>query len=127
MKTSSRVGLWIEIEAVGANSTLKKEHPDWLFTRDGKPIANEPYELRLEFGGSPDKYKQMNQTTNDQGVMEERIPYSATKATLKLTKLGDEIELQVARLDPLDLVAQPREVRRQDRRGHADPRLGERP
>ena len=70
---------------------------------DGKPIANEPYELRLEFGGSPDKYKQMNQTTNDQGVMEERIPYSATKATLKLTKLGDEIELQVARLDPLDL------------------------
>jgi len=33
-------GLWVEIEAVGANSTLKQEHPDWLLTRDGEPIAN---------------------------------------------------------------------------------------
>jgi len=39
-KRGLRFGLWVEIEAVGANSTLKKEHPDWLFTRDGKPIAN---------------------------------------------------------------------------------------
>ena len=33
-------GLWVEIEAAGANSTLKKEHPAWLLTRDGQPIAD---------------------------------------------------------------------------------------
>lgn len=32
-------GLWIEIEAAGANSTLKREHPDWLLKRDGQPIG----------------------------------------------------------------------------------------
>ncbi|HOM56709.1 MAG TPA: alpha-galactosidase, partial [Candidatus Latescibacteria bacterium] len=34
-----KFGLWVEIEAAGANSTLKKEHPDWLMTRDGEPVA----------------------------------------------------------------------------------------
>ncbi len=33
-------GLWVEIEAAGANSALKQAHPDWLLTRDGAPIAN---------------------------------------------------------------------------------------
>jgi alpha-galactosidase len=32
-------GLWVEIEAAGANSTLRKAHPDWLLTRDGQPVA----------------------------------------------------------------------------------------
>jgi len=35
-----RFGLWMEIEAVGANSTLRKEHPDWLYTRNGQPVAD---------------------------------------------------------------------------------------
>jgi alpha-galactosidase len=35
-----RFGLWVEIEAAGANSKLRQEHPDWLLTRDGKPFAN---------------------------------------------------------------------------------------
>lgn len=34
-----KFGLWVEVEAAGANSTLKKEHPDWLLCRDGQPIA----------------------------------------------------------------------------------------
>ncbi len=34
-----KFGLWVEIEAAGANSTLKKTHPDWLLKRNGKPIA----------------------------------------------------------------------------------------
>jgi alpha-galactosidase len=33
-------GLWIEVEAAGANSTLKREHPDWLLKRDGQPIGS---------------------------------------------------------------------------------------
>ena len=35
-----KFGLWVEIEAVGSNSALKKEHPDWLLTRDGQPVAD---------------------------------------------------------------------------------------
>ena len=35
-----KFGLWIEIEAAGANSDLRKTHPDWLFRRDGKPVAD---------------------------------------------------------------------------------------
>jgi alpha-galactosidase len=31
-----KFGLWVEVEAAGANSTLRREHPDWLITRDGK-------------------------------------------------------------------------------------------
>jgi alpha-galactosidase len=39
-KKGMRFGLWVEIEAAGAASKLRKEHPDWLLTRDGKPFAN---------------------------------------------------------------------------------------
>jgi alpha-galactosidase len=35
-----RFGLWVEPESVGSHSKLGKEHPDWLSTRDGKPVAN---------------------------------------------------------------------------------------
>ncbi len=35
-----KFGLWVEIEAAGQNSDLKKNHPDWLLKRDGQPIAN---------------------------------------------------------------------------------------
>jgi len=37
-KLGMRFGLWVEIEAAGKNSTLKKEKPQWLLCRDGKPI-----------------------------------------------------------------------------------------
>ena len=33
-------GLWVEIEAAGAASKLRKEHPDWILTRNGQPFAN---------------------------------------------------------------------------------------
>lgn len=36
-KLGMRFGLWVEIEAAGENSTLAKEHPEWLLQRDGKP------------------------------------------------------------------------------------------
>ena len=32
-------GLWVEIEAIGSASKLRQEHPDWVLTRDGKPVA----------------------------------------------------------------------------------------
>jgi alpha-galactosidase len=38
-KQGMKFGLWVEIEAAGANSTLKKEHPHWLMKRDGSTIA----------------------------------------------------------------------------------------
>jgi alpha-galactosidase len=39
-KKGLRFGLWVEIEAAGAASKLRKEHPDWILTRNGEPIAN---------------------------------------------------------------------------------------
>lgn len=35
-----KFGLWVEVEAVGENSTLRREHPDWLYQRDGEPVAS---------------------------------------------------------------------------------------
>jgi alpha-galactosidase len=39
-KKGMRFGLWVEIEAAGAASKLRKEHPDWILKRNGQPIAN---------------------------------------------------------------------------------------
>ena len=32
-------GLWVEAESAGSASLLRKQHPDWLMTRDGRPVA----------------------------------------------------------------------------------------
>ena len=39
-KKGMRFGLWVEIEAAGSASRLRKEHPDWILTRNGQPFAN---------------------------------------------------------------------------------------
>ena len=39
-KKGMRFGLWVEIEGAGAASKLRKEHPDWILTRNGQPFAN---------------------------------------------------------------------------------------
>jgi alpha-galactosidase len=33
-------GLWVEIESVGLAAPMRKEHPDWILTRNGIPVAN---------------------------------------------------------------------------------------
>ncbi len=33
-------GLWAEIESIGSNSNLRREHPDWVLMRNGEPVAN---------------------------------------------------------------------------------------
>ena len=38
-KKGMRFGLWVEIEAAGQNSELKKEHPEWIAKRNGEPCA----------------------------------------------------------------------------------------
>jgi alpha-galactosidase len=38
-KKGMRFGLWVEIEAAGQNSDLKKDHPEWLAKRNGEPCA----------------------------------------------------------------------------------------
>jgi alpha-galactosidase len=37
-KLGMRFGLWVEIESAGELSTLKKQKPQWLLCRNGKPI-----------------------------------------------------------------------------------------
>jgi alpha-galactosidase len=38
-KKGMRFGLWVEIEAAGANSKLREEHPEWIAQRNGEPCA----------------------------------------------------------------------------------------
>jgi alpha-galactosidase len=38
-KRGMRFGLWMEAEAMGANSTLRKEHADWTVVRHGEPVT----------------------------------------------------------------------------------------
>ena len=38
-KKGMRFGLWVEIEAAGAKSALRGEHPGWIMTRHGTPCA----------------------------------------------------------------------------------------
>ena len=33
-------GLWMEPESIGSASKLRQQHPDWILTRNGKPVAN---------------------------------------------------------------------------------------
>ena len=33
-------GLWVEIESVGSAVKLRSEHPDWVLTRNGKPVSS---------------------------------------------------------------------------------------
>jgi alpha-galactosidase len=33
-------GLWVELESIGAASKLRRQHPDWVLTRHGKPVAD---------------------------------------------------------------------------------------
>jgi alpha-galactosidase len=39
LKKGLRFGLWIEIEAAGAYSRLREEHPEWIARRNGAPCA----------------------------------------------------------------------------------------
>ena len=32
-------GLWVEIESIGGASDLRKKHPDWVLTRNGRPVG----------------------------------------------------------------------------------------
>jgi len=32
-------GLWVEIESIGPAAKLRREHPDWVLTRNGQPVA----------------------------------------------------------------------------------------
>ncbi len=38
-KLGMKFGLWMEIEAAGKNSALREEHPEFLLTRRGEPVA----------------------------------------------------------------------------------------
>ena len=37
-KKGMQFGLWVEPEAIGLATKLRKDHPDWVMTRDGEPV-----------------------------------------------------------------------------------------
>lgn len=61
---------------------------------DDQPLADTPYELR--FGDQV-----LEGRTDDDGVLEQPVPPALDQATLTLTDLDVEIELQFGELDPV--------------------------
>ncbi len=39
-KKGMMFGLWVEIESVGSAVELRKQHPDWILTRNGEPVSH---------------------------------------------------------------------------------------
>ncbi|ATB39716.1 hypothetical protein CYFUS_005164 [Cystobacter fuscus] len=62
---------------------------------EGKPLANTPYTLTL--GNEPREGR-----TNDQGLLEQRVPYAATRALLQCD--GRSWQLELGHLNPLESV-----------------------
>jgi Putative peptidoglycan binding domain len=62
---------------------------------DDQPLADTPYALR--FGDQV-----LEGRTDDDGVLEQPVPATIEKATLALTDLDVEVELQFGELDPID-------------------------
>jgi alpha-galactosidase len=42
-------GLWIEPEAIGLESEIYKQHPDWVVTREGKPVPHLAERLNIDY------------------------------------------------------------------------------
>lgn len=42
-------GLWIEPEAIGLESEIYRQHPDWVVSREGKPLPHVSERLNIDF------------------------------------------------------------------------------
>jgi hypothetical protein len=71
-----------------------------LLDMQGQPLKNVSYQLSVDHGSGT--YKQKKTETDDDGLVDEEVPTSATRAVLKLDGTGDEIEFKLGRLDPLN-------------------------
>lgn len=45
-----RFGIWVEPEAVNPDSTLYREHPDWVYRAGGRPLVTVRNQYVLDFG-----------------------------------------------------------------------------
>jgi alpha-galactosidase len=48
-KKGMMFGLWIEPEAIGLESEIYKQHPDWIVKREGKPVPHFAERLNIDF------------------------------------------------------------------------------
>lgn len=67
----------------------------------GQPLVRVDYEMQVE-ANQGGRFTQSNTTTDEEGVLEEWLPVDAVKAVMRLKESGDEIELNLGHLDPLD-------------------------
>ena len=72
------LGLWVEAERVAPNSWVAREHPEWVLTRDGRPITPTPD------GG---------------GTLNLAIPDCAAWLEAEINRIVDEYQLDMFRLD----------------------------
>ncbi len=73
-----------------------------LLQGNSEPLADAAYELTVEFADATERFEQQAERTDAEGVLKEFIPVSSTKATVKLLATGNQIELKLGHLEPLD-------------------------
>jgi hypothetical protein len=73
-----------------------------LLDQAGRPRAEAQYALTIEFSDGSEHFAQRGTASDAEGIIEEQIPSSATRAVLKLEPGGEEIELRLGHLEPLD-------------------------
>ena len=94
-KRGMRFGLWVEIESMGTNSTLRKTHPEWAVLRHGTPAA-------------------------DGRVLDLAIPEVAAWVESEIARLIEQYGLDMFRLDHNHNIGAGRHARaRRLRREHA--------
>ena len=98
-EASASTGQWNKFRLKGSSDVIRLR----VLNQQGQPVANAPYQLAVEFSDTSESFHQEGEQTDDEGVLKEFIPHSSTRAVLKLTETGDEIELALGRLEPLDL------------------------
>jgi hypothetical protein len=67
-----------------------------------KVLANEDYKIELDYEPGGGVFVQKNTSTNAEGVLEEKIPSTATGGRILLTRIGQEIALSLGCLVPTE-------------------------
>jgi hypothetical protein len=110
--------------ATGKRHRFKLKTPTEVFRfrllgPDGKPLAEEEYVLTIDCKPGGSSFQQQHQATDDEGMLTEVVPSTATEGRLYLPAIAHGIELVFGHLTPMDLGERSKLIRGAQERLHA--------
>lgn len=78
---------------------------------DGKPFKNEEYVLEIDYAPGGGKFEQKKKRTEANGVLEEWVPSTSIKGTLRFPGIGQKIFLRFGYLTPMDVADKSKLIR----------------